>query len=468
MAAIAHPAPKALPGILDTTPSLAALERTKSLVLRAWILAGVFFMALPGTLLGFSNLMAISAHHGTGGLAPAWMEGHGHAQVFGWIGSFILGIGFYSQPTRGRSATRISLSCFGLWSVGVALRWTANIYEWHWRILVPVSAGLELIAVLLFLSAASHHKLPNEPTRKQTKRMELWMTSVLVGTTGLTSAVIFNFIECIRLAIAGVSPSFPHGLDQRYLVLLGWGFLVPVVWGFSARWLPIFLGVSSPRKRLFGAALLLDLTGVIGGVAGQAKIAVWFLALGAILSGLALRLLDRPHAKAKTQGVHPSLPVFLRIPYLWLAIAGTMSAWAAFADVHGGIWGASRHALTVGFAATMVFAIGPRILPHFGGIYRIFSTRLMFLSLLLLQIGCTLRVSSEPLAYEGILPSAWRVLPISGMLELAGVLLFAANIVLTYAFGRSAFARNPEQQAAVEEPAVQSPVDSSAPCGCAH
>jgi uncharacterized protein involved in response to NO len=124
-----------------------------------------------------------------------------------------------------------------------------------------------------------------------------------------------------------------------------------------------------------------------------------------------------------------------------------MSIWAAFCDVHGGIWGASRHALTVGFAATMVFSIGPRILPHFAGIYRIFSTRIMFLSLLLLQVGCALRVSSEPLAYEGLLLFAWKVLPVSGTLELAGVLLFAANLILTFAFGRSAFANNQIQAA---------------------
>ena len=73
-----------------------------------------------------------------------------------------------------------------------------------------------------------------------------------------------------------------------------------------------------------------------------------------------------------------------------------MSVWAAFIDVHGGIWGASRHALTVGFAATMVFAIGPRILPHFTGIQSIFSTRLMFLSLVCLQAGCLLRVFPNP------------------------------------------------------------------------
>jgi hypothetical protein len=140
------------------------------------------------------------------------------------------------------------------------------------------------------------------------------------------------------------------------------------------------------------------------------------------------------------QGIHPSFPFFIRVAYLWLLIAGAMSIWAAFADHHGGIWGASRHALTVGFAATMVFTIGPRILPHFGGVYSIFSKRLMFLSLLLLQSGCTLRVSSEPLAYEGLLPFAWKVLPVSGMLELSGVLLFATNLALTFMLGRSAFA----------------------------
>lgn len=438
MAAIAQTTPKTVLDILDGRPALVALERTKSLILRAWIVSGLLFMALPGTLLGFTNLMAISAHHGLGGLSPAWLQGHGHAQVFGWIGSFILGIGFYSQPTRGRSATRIQILCFALWSVGVALRWTASIYGWHWRVAVPLSAALELIAVLLFLTAASHHKLSDETKR----RIELWMVSVLLGTAGLTAAVIFNFVECVRLAIAGSSPAFPHGLDQRYLVILGWGFLVPVVWGFSARWLPAFLGIARPHVRLFSVALLVDVLGVAVGVCGQAKIATLLLALGAILSGPALCLIERPHGGAKTQGVHGSFPIFARIPYVWLAIAGAMSVWAAFSDVNGGIWGASRHALTVGFAATMVFAIGPRILPHFGGIYRIFSTRLMFLSLALLQIGCALRVSSEPLAYEGILSYAWEVLPISGMLELSGVLVFAANIAFTFVLGRSAIARS--------------------------
>jgi len=425
---------------ISESAGIVARERQKSMMLRAWIATGLFFMALPGTLLGFSNLMAISAHHGLGTLPAAWMEGHGHAQMFGWIGSFILGIGFYSQPAHGRSVLRVPLSCFVLWTSGVGLRWFANIYGWHWRTLLPVSAGFELVAVLLFLSAASHHKLPASAQGSKAKvPMELWMVSVLIGTAGLASAVIFNFVECLRLGLQGGLRSFPHSLDQKYLVLLGWGFVVPVVWGFSARWLPAFLATSKPNVHWFRARLCLAVAGVLFGVAGWPKPATILFATGAVAIGLALRLTERPHGRAKIQGVHPSFPVCARLPYGWLIIAALMSVWAAFADVHGGIWGASRHALTVGFAATMVFAIGPRILPHFAGIQNIFSKRLMFFSLFFLQTGCLLRVSSEPLAYEGLVSVAWKVLPVSGMLELSGVLLFATNLALTFLIGRSAF-----------------------------
>jgi hypothetical protein len=302
-------------------------ERQKSLMLRAWIMAGLFFMALPGTLLGFSNLVAISAHHGLSALSPAWLEGHGHAQLFGWIGSFVLGIGFYSQPT-GKSVLRIPLPCFVLWTSGVAMRWAANIYGWHWRTLFLVSASAELLALLLFLSAARHHKLP-QAGQKTKPRMELWMISVFLGTAALLAGVIFNFVECVKLAIAGGAMSFPHMLDQRYLVLLGWGFLAPTVWGFSARWLPNFLGIDRLHDNVFLWALLVDLAGILAGVSGFTLTATAMFVTAAILMVITLRLAERPHAPAKVQGIHPSFPVFIRIAYGWLVIAGVMSVWAA-------------------------------------------------------------------------------------------------------------------------------------------
>ena len=54
-------------------------------------------------------------------------------------------------------------------------------------------------------------------------------------------------------------------------------------------------------------------------------------------------------------------------------------------------------------------------------------------ALVLLTVGCTLRVSSEPLAYAGVAPWAWRVLPVSAFIELSAVLVFALNMGKTLA-----------------------------------
>jgi uncharacterized protein involved in response to NO len=104
----------------------------------------------------------------------------------------------------------------------------------------------------------------------------------------------------------------------------------------------------------------------------------------------------------KTQGVHPSFPWFVRACYVWLLVASVLSLWAATADRNGGIWGASRHALTVGFLASMIFAIGPRVLPAFCGMRQLFSTLLMFASLLLLNSAVCCECRQRFLRTKGI------------------------------------------------------------------
>ena len=92
--------------IFDIT---AARETTLSRLLMLYISTGLLFMLLPGTFLGVWNLLAISSHHATDSVSAAWIQAHGHAQIFGWIGTFILGIGFYvpclfltERPQHGR------------------------------------------------------------------------------------------------------------------------------------------------------------------------------------------------------------------------------------------------------------------------------------------------------------------------------------------------------------------------------
>ncbi len=161
--------------------------------------------------------------------------------------------------------------------------------------------------------------------------------------------------------------------------------------------------------------------------------ATLLLLFGAVTALHGIRIFATPERPAKVRGVHPSFPLFVRSAYVWLLIAGGLGVWAADSADAAGLWGASRHALTVGFFAMMVFGIGQRILPAFSGMRHLFSTKLMFASMLLLTLGCALRVSSEALAYQGMVRSAWSWLPVSAVTELTAVTLFAANLWITFA-----------------------------------
>lgn len=207
---------------------------------------------------------------------------------------------------------------------------------------------------------------------------------------------------------------------------------MPAVWGFNARWLPVFLGLKPVRTGWLFAALGLAWLSVVSALAGYLAVSVALMPVAAAVAIEALHIWDAAIQPAKTHGVHASFPAFVRCAYGWLVIASVLSICAFTWDRHGGIWGASRHALTVGFLSTMVFAIGQRILPAFCGGRKLFSPRLMFASLLLLNVGCLLRVSSEIPAYEGMAHFAWAILPASAIIEMTAVTLFAVNLLMTF------------------------------------
>ncbi len=133
-----------------------AREAALSRLLMAYISSGLVFMLLPGTFLGVWNLLQISGGESAASVSSAWIQAHGHAQVFGWIGSFIFGIGFYSIPKlRGaaKSAFRAAWACWVMWTIGVALHWTVSVYGWQWRLLLPLSSAIELAAFAIFFRA---------------------------------------------------------------------------------------------------------------------------------------------------------------------------------------------------------------------------------------------------------------------------------------------------------------------------
>ncbi len=406
-------------------------EQGLSRLLMFYVVSGLIFMLLPGTFLGVWNLIAISSHHAANTVSASWVQAHGHAQIFGWIGSFILGIGFYSIPKMSGSnnfaLSRGWISAV-LWIAGVTLRWFSTVYEWHWRAILPVTAAFELTAFMIFFRAVSKHEAqPGKNTK-----LDAWIWVVIAGSIGFMGALLMNLGGTVYVALRAAEPAFPHDFNQRFLMMCAWGFLVPFVWGFSAKWLPIFLGLRSVRIPLLFTAAAVNAAGVLAAQASWFQLATVLIFHASILAVLALGVAEKPVQNPKVKGVHNSFPLFVRSAYAWLIVAGALGIWAARAQDAAGIWGASRHALTVGFLAIMVFSIGQRVLPAFSGMRLLFSPRLMFSALSLLTAGCILRVSSEILAYGGTSQSAWRVLPISALLEMSGVTLFAVNLVVTF------------------------------------
>jgi uncharacterized protein involved in response to NO len=414
--------------IFDIT---AARESSLSRLLMLYISTGLIFMLLPGTFLGVWNLIAISSRRSADSVSPAWIQAHGHAQIFGWIGTFILGIGFYSIPKLRRMksfALWTVWSSWALWTSGVTLRWLTSAYQWHWRVLLPLSATLEVAAFAIFFRTVSGHR----PQDSGKEKLDEWVFVVMAGSVGLLLTLLLNFGASLFLALRGTSPELAPDFDQRFLVLQTWGFLVVFVWGFSAKWLPVFLGLRPIHGRVLLSAVGLNAAGVLTALAGLMVTAVFLLFAGIVTAVYALRLFELPQRPAKIKGVHASFPVFVRLAYAWALIAASLGIWAATVANSHGIWGASRHALTVGFLAMMVFAVAQRVLPAFSGMRMLFSTKLMFLAMLTLTVGCLLRVSSEILAYQGFARWAWSWLPVSALTEMTAVTLFAVNLFATF------------------------------------
>jgi hypothetical protein len=261
----------------------------------------------------------------------------------------------------------------------------------------------------------------------------MWMRLVMWSTFTFLACLLLNAAGGVYVASRGVSPALPPALDARLILFSTWGFLVLAIWGFNARWLPVFAGLRQPSERGLKMALAILIAALAAGLAGLALACAAFLIIASAAAIRSLHVFHKSVQPAQLQHIHASFPHFIRAADVWLITAAVLSLAAALFDRNGGVTGASRHALTVGFFSTMVFAIGCRVLPAFCGMKTLFSSRLMLYALTLLNFGCFLRVLCEIPAYELDQALAWRILPISAIAELTAVALFAFNLLATFA-----------------------------------
>jgi len=399
-------------------------------MLMLYISTGVVFMLLPGTFLGVWNLLTISSHRAANSVSPAWIQAHGHAQIFGWIGSFVLGIGFYSIPKlrrMGSFALTPVWCAWGLWTSGVALRWLGSVYPWHWRVLVPLSSVCELTAFLVFFRIVSGHHA--EDSGKTT--LAKWVFVVIAGSLGLLLTLLVNVGLGFYLAFQSASPEVPANFDQRFLVLETWGCLVPFVWGQRQ----VATGLSWFAVRAWTDSTPSDCLKFRWSLAR----ACWRdFACHAINPHRAshchycVTVVRTFRTSSQGEGSSRELSI-LRATRLPLGVDCSLSEPLGSVEPRsvrdlGGVASRSNSRLP-GYDG--VCHRRQLVLPAFSGMRLLFSTKLMFCSLL--AVGCFLRVSSEVLAYQGVVRAAWLWLPTSAICEMAAVTVFAFNLLITFA-----------------------------------
>ncbi|MDE3155059.1 MAG: NnrS family protein [Acidobacteriota bacterium] len=425
-------------------------------LLAAFIATGLFFLAMPGTVIGVGNLLLIAAAQAAAAPAPAWIQAHGQAQIFGWVGSFIIGISLFVLPRfRGIPPASAVLGwlTWALWTAGVTLHWLAGVNDIAPQPALVVAALLRLAGFLVsqYLLVIAPLRAARAGTVRHRPARDLGSMLGIAGFCGLGATLVVDLVAAVSTAPG--SAAYPPALDRILLELSLWTFVLPIALGYSARFTSMFLGLrpahppqATPlgvRSLDLGRLLTLIVVAIAISALLQAFIVTAILAFAfTLLTIWALRVFEPPERPAFTAGVDARSPAFVRLAFGWLAIGAALGVAAAMQPAAGGLPGAGRHAITVGFVATLIFALAPRLLPGFLH-RRLFSRGLMAASLWLLTIGCALRVVSEAAAYGMPGSWGWQVLPLSGVTELTAVLLFVLNLGATFACRPRGVAESP-------------------------
>ncbi len=424
-----------------------------------------------------------------GAAYPALIQAHGHVQLLGWAGLFIIGVSLHFIPRLASVPIRRPRWVdWLLWliSAGLILRAIGQpilvllnrasamaFVSW----LVAASGALEGAGILLYLAIL----LP--PIRGRSSLEEQPAFAAVQPYFGLMLAgwllyACLNFLLVLDLAYRGtmlVNQAWDEWLVQSFLGLV----LLPAAMAHSVRLFPMVLALATPRWPVrdtayaylvgVGLQLIPSALSLLGVLASAAE----FLAgLGLILKGSALlwfvwqldvltrlRPVDRP-ARFLQSGpdrppTRPGLPdfgEFGRFEWLVYSAYGWLVLAAGSEIVNGGstllgdgplISGDPiRHMYLLGFITLLIFGVSVRMLPGFLKQKAVAYPALVAVTFWLGDGAAVCRVLPRllpPALFDLVPAGAWlaqRAFAVSGLLGLCAVICLAVNLWRTAASAR--------------------------------
>ena len=410
----------------------------------------------------------------------AFIQIHGHAQLLGWIGLLVMGISLHFIPRLSHSPIRdpsVLRRILILMSAGLSLRILAGsvlpyleiagFYYYLTSSLVALSAFLELAGILFYLQT---------------------LISVVKNSPGLSDA--FNDVKPFILMV--FSGFLLYGLmnlalvthmiiitdtvlDQNWNEILTSVFLnmiiLPISFVFSIRLFPLFFTVEPIKKsaKFLGFSYgIMILSNIILKFAGMFDIEndltkLFSLSIGAVVSALIIYLtlslrilklpsLNRLFKKERNEPVPMESENWnlaqkwsnhsIRTAYIWLLISAFLDIYSRLQFLLGyevdiGI-DAIRHLQLLGFATTLVFGVGSKMIPGFIGSKGIYSGRLVAVVYWFILTAVIFRTVPLLLPYDfvEIIPYGESIMihmfSLSGIIGMLAIAVFGWNLRQTH------------------------------------
>lgn len=440
-----HPASRCVISL----PAEGAKRPARADVAYRWFFASAILVVLTaGGSWGAVILWQIAFLRQFTGVSLYAINAHGSAQIFGWMGLFIMGFAYQAFARMWKSPLAWPILCAPVLAFtleGIALVVLGTALRERWALAVPVAeagALLHVAACALFAAQIL------ETFRRGSARFAPYVGFIFAGIFWMVAMSVMNAWHTWTTMTA------PH------LGVLLWhvatyqaplrdmqihGLALAMILGVCIRTLPGMYGLPAlPDRRAWGALGMLT-AGVIGECVlfvayrwtGNHVLAA-FLMIPWLLVTAACAMVVLPWKLWRPAPIRDRSLKFVRTAYLWLGISMLMLLMLP-AYLHGmglpfshAYYGAIRHAITVGFVSLMIMGLGAKVAARLGGadLERLSSLTIPFI---LMNVGCLLRVSMQVLT--DVNAGFFAAIGISGMLEVSGLVWWSVSV------GRLLFAR---------------------------
>jgi hypothetical protein len=403
-------------------------------IYRRYFLAGIAVVLSAGASWGAWLLWTIGLNGSFRAVSVHAINAHGEAQIFGWVGLFIMGFAYQAFPRIWQTtlaAPRLAVLAFGMMVAGLFVRTAGITAAEAWTHAAPLAlAGglMQIAAIGLFTGQLL------VTFRRSGAAVEAYFGFVAAGLGWFMLSSVFSVWHSWHTMTAPSLDALIWSIATYQAPLRDLqihGLALFMILGVSLRMLPAIHGLPRvPERRAWWA--LGSLTAAVMGETVVFLAYRWtgnhFIAAGLVpawaIMMLAVLLMILPWRLWRPMPEPGRTGKFVRAAYAWLPLSLLMLLLMPFYHRLVGVgfshayFGATRHAITVGFISLMIMGMAAKVVPTLNGVdpQTLGNLRGPFL---LVNLGCMLRVATQ-IATDWT-PVAYPVIGLSGLLEVTGL-----------------------------------------------